>query len=149
MEVRPRMMRSFHHCVRGVVLGGALGLLTVSVGCSGTSESDPQATESAVVQTYHVEGILTQLPSAPGRELMIRHVAIPDFVAASGDTVGMNSMTMGFPVADDSLLEGFAPGDSVRFIFEVRWGGEKPLRLTALERLPAGTELEFGKVGAH
>ncbi len=130
------------------VLGAALVLLASCTGSSPDPESKREA-EAQVVQTYHVDGILTQLPRDPGRELMIRHVAIEDFVSASGDTVGMNSMTMGFPVADESLLDGFAAGDSVRFVFEVRWGGEKPLRLTALTHLPPGTELEFGKVGAQ
>lgn len=143
-------MRSMvcRHPVPPSVLGAALVLLASCTGCSPDPTTKREA-EAPVVQTYHVDGILTQLPSAPGRELMIRHVAIEDFVSASGDTVGMNSMTMGFPVADEALLDGFAAGDSVRFVFEVRWGGEKPLRLTALEHLPPGTDLEFGKVGAH
>ena len=134
-------------------LGRARQLLSVFVlvgallhaGCSGDPESKTAPGEPAV-QTYVVEGILTQLPSAPARELMIRHVAIADFVSASGDTVGMDAMTMGFPVSEESILEGFAPGDSIRFVFEVRWGGARPLRLTAMEHLPPGTVLDFGKL---
>lgn len=120
-----------------------VGLTLAGAGCGGGS-SKP-ADESIPAQQYVVDGILTQLPSTPGRELMIRHVAIPGFVNASGDTVGMNAMTMGFPLGDPSIVEGFAPGDSIRFVFEVRWGASTPLRLTAMEHLPPGSVLEFGK----
>lgn len=125
----------------------ALMVLTSAslLACSGEPRPAPDASGDSV-QRYVVEGILTQLPSAPGRELMIRHEAIPEFVGASGDTVGMNAMTMGFPVSDESLLKGFSAGDSILFTFEVRWGGERPLRLTAIEELPPGSVLEFGKV---
>lgn len=131
-----------------LVLGCFLALAGVLAACGGGGNGG-EGEDTTVVQRYEVDGILAQLPSGPGTELMIRHVAIPEFVSASGDTVGMDAMTMGFPPADDLDLEGFAPGDSIRFVFEVRWGGEKPLRLTAMEHLPPGTELIFGKVGEH
>lgn len=105
-----------------------LGLLLL-FGCGEGSTRD----DSTPVQRYDVDGVISRLPDGAGTEFMIRHDEIPDFVNASGDTVGMNAMTMGFPVAEELSLEGFAPGDSVRFTFEVRWGGTPPLRLTRLE----------------
>jgi hypothetical protein len=98
------------------------------------------------MQRYEVEGILTQLPDGESREMMIRHVAIPDFVSAKGDTVGMDAMTMGFPTVDGLDLEHFAVGDSIRFVFEVRWNAHPRLRVTSIEALPAGTPLVFEKV---
>lgn len=112
---------------RGLFFG--LGLLLL-VGCGGGSTTD----DSTPIQRYEVDGVISRLPDGAGTEFMIRHEEIPDFVNASGDTVGMNAMTMGFPPAKDLSLEGFAPGDSVRFTFEVRWGGSPPLRLTHLEK---------------
>lgn len=122
-------------------------LLAAVVGCS-TGDSKPDDVQ-ALVHSYTVDGILTQLPTEPGHELMIRHVSIPDFVNASGDTVGMNAMTMGFPLADAAILDGFAAGDTIRFVFEVRWGGQSPLRLTGMQHLPPGTELDFAKLPTH
>ena len=122
------------------------------VACGGGDGGGEEATtteEPTDVQRYDVRGIVRQLPGPGGQELMIRHEAIPDFVNSSGEAVGMDAMTMGFPVADEVDLSAFAPGDSVRFVFEVRWGGSPPLRLTSMEELPPGTALEFGKVDAQ
>lgn len=107
----------------------ALGAVLL-LGCGGGSTSD----ETGPVQSYEVRGVVAQLPAGGGSELMIEHEAIPDFVGASGDTVGMNAMTMGFPTAKGVSLEGLAAGDSVRFTFEVRWGGSPPLKLTRIEK---------------
>lgn len=106
----------------------ALGAVTIP-GCS----SSPPADEGPV-QVYEVDGVVARLPGGPGTELMITHEEIPGFVNAEGDTVGMAAMTMGFPVAEELSLEGFAPGDSVAIRFEVRWGQPKPLRLTRMDR---------------
>lgn len=86
------------------------------------------------VQSYDVDGVITQLPAGPGTELMIRHEAIPDFVNRAGEAVGMKAMVMGFPVAESVDIGSFAEGDSVAFTFVVRWGQPKPLELTRMER---------------
>jgi hypothetical protein len=86
------------------------------------------------VQTYEVAGVITRLPAGPGTELMIRHDEIPDFVNRAGETVGMNAMVMGFPVAESVDLAAFAEGDSVGFTFVVRWGQPRPLELTRMEK---------------
>lgn len=94
---------------------------------------------------YEIRGIVRQLPSArsPGSTLQIRHEAIPDFVKADGEVVGMQSMTMPFAVADEALLAGLDVGDKVAATIEVRWQGKDPLRITALEKLPPETVLGF------
>ncbi|RKZ17283.1 hypothetical protein DRQ53_04020 [bacterium] len=85
-------------------------------------------------QTYAVDGVITRLPAGPGTELMVEHEAIPDFVNAAGDTIGMKAMTMGFPTAEHVDLTGLAAGDSVSIRFVVRWGQPHPLELTQIER---------------
>lgn len=109
-------------------LAGA-ALIAALAACGGGSDA-PQGP----VQTYDVHGVVARLPDGPGTELMISHEEIPGFVNDAGDTVGMKPMTMGFPVAEGIDLEAFAPGDSVEFSFEVRWGQPKPLRLTRMQK---------------
>lgn len=103
--------------------------LLLVAGCAGNPPAD-----SGPVQTYDVAGIVTRLPDGAGTELMVRHDAIDDFVNAEGDTIGMRSMTMGFPVADNLDLAQISAGDSVSIRFTVRWGQPRPLELIAIER---------------
>lgn len=94
--------------------------------------------------TYAVRGEITRLPGEGSREIWIHHEAIPDFVNDKGVEVGMDSMTMPFPLAPGVSLEGYAAGDRIAFEFEVRWQGEgRPMAITRLERLPDGTRLGF------
>ncbi len=97
--------------------------------CAGAPE-----TPSGPVQVYEVAGVITRLPAGPGTELMISHEEIPDFVNAEGNVIGMKAMTMGFPTDEGLDLSAFAPGDSVGFRFEVRWGQPNPLRITELKK---------------
>lgn len=131
---------------RSLVLAAACTGLLACGGGSG-DDSTPADADDATVQRYEVDGIVRQLPGSGGKELMIRHVAIPDFVNARGDTIGMDAMTMGFPLADGVDLSAIAPGDTVVFNFEVNWDGSPPLRLTAMRPRTAGGALFFGKVG--
>ncbi len=117
---------------RGLMGLGLLVLALSVTSCMG-KESTPSSDESTV-QTYTARGVVTQLPAGPGTELMISHEAIPDFISARGDTVGMNAMTMGFPVSDGLSLDAISVGDSIDFRFEVRWAGSPPLRVTSIER---------------
>lgn len=100
------------------------------------------------IHTYEVRGVVVSMPD-PGDELSnlaIRHEAIDDFRSIDGEVVGMDSMTMPFPVADGVDLAPFAPGDQVAFTFEVEWEGEPPYRVTRIEELPPGApDLAFRK----
>ena len=62
---------------------------------------------------------------------------------ADSEVVGMDSMTMPFPLADPALAAGLAAGDRIEMEFEVRWNGDDPLLITALEKLPPETRLAF------
>lgn len=123
----------------GLALGLAALLATTACGGGGTEEAAVEA------RTYQVRGVVRSLPSPdrPGSELMLRHEAIPDFEDVRGEAVGMDAMTMGFPVADEALLDGISPGDAVAFTLSVDWDGSPPVEITALEKLPPGTELAF------
>jgi hypothetical protein len=93
---------------------------------------------------YLVRAEIARLPAAPGGDLYLRHEAIPDFIDSQGRATGMMSMTMPFAVEPGLDLAGFAAGDRVEVDFEVRWkASRQPLLVTRLERLPAGTRLEF------
>jgi Cu/Ag efflux protein CusF len=74
---------------------------------------------------------------------MIRHEAIDSFVDRDGKRVGMDPMSMPFPVAEGLSLAGLAPGDVVRCTLEVDWQQRSPVKIAAIEKLPAGTQLTF------
>lgn len=92
---------------------------------------------------YELQGIVERLPQGPDNSLYIRHEAIDDFRDAHGEIVGMDSMTMPFPVAEGVPLEGVEAGDPIAFTFEVRWNDQPRFQVTSLRELPAGTEIEF------
>ncbi len=95
--------------------------------------------------TVHItRGVIVSLPNG-STPLSIRHEAIDDFVGIDGTVVGMDAMTMDFPLAVDELIDGFKAGDKVRVTLEVWWGSKKGYFATALERLDPETELVFGK----
>ena len=73
----------------------------------------------------------------------MRHEAIAEFKDADGEVVGMESMTMPFPVDDAELIAGLEAGDRIALDFEVRWDEGHPLRITAIEKLPPETRLGF------
>ena len=123
----------------GLVLGCAL---LAACGGAGDDAASP-AGEADAARTYQVRGILQSLPDPEtgAGQLRIRHEAIPDFVGIGGEVEGMASMTMPFPLAAAVDLAGFTVGDVVRFELEVDWQADRPIAVTAMEKLPAETEL--------
>lgn len=131
-----------------------LRCLLAAVAIAGTTSAcaptaAPAPADAAADATYTVRAEIVRLPAAPGGELYLRHESIPDFRNSKGAEVGMMSMTMPFGAPAALDLAGFAAGDRVAATFEVRWSAPKmPLRVTRLERLPAGTALEFDEAVA-
>lgn len=114
----------------------ALPLLGLAAGCGGGGGE---------VARYESRGVVVAVPD-PGDELTnlrIRHEAIDDFRSIDGEVVGMDSMTMPFPLAEGVTLAGIEVGDPVAFTLEVEWDGDLPYRISRIEELPAGTELEW------
>ncbi len=118
---------------------GALAVLAALLLAVAGCGSEPEAP----AESYRVRGMVRQLPARAGGEVQIRHEAIPGFKNAEGEVVGMESMTMPFPVADAALLEGIEAGDRIEMDFEVRWQGGHPLRVIAIDKLPPDVRLEF------
>ena len=75
--------------------------------------------------------------------LAIRHEAIPTFRDREGQVSGMGSMAMRFFYPEGLDLEGIEEGDPVELTFEVHWSVEHTLLITAIDELPAETELEL------
>lgn len=121
-----------------------LTVMMMAAGCG--SDATPAAAGSKTY-TYTVRGEIVQLPSAESvdQQMLIRHEAIPDFINDQGEKVGMMSMTMQFPVGKDVSLEGLAVGDAISFTFDLDWSGTPPYKVVKIEKLAAGTELNFGK----
>lgn len=120
-----------------------VALLVFASACGGSEPAQPP-------ESYSVRGLIRQLPKAdrPGSELQVWHEAIPEFKDAEGQIVGMESMTMGFPLADSVLAADLSVGDRIRLDFEVRWDSGHPLTITALEKLPSETRLAFEQTNA-
>jgi Cu/Ag efflux protein CusF len=120
---------------------------------SPAAPSTSPASADPATHTYAARGIIESLPEAgkPTLELMIRHEAINDFIDGAGAVVGMNAMTMPFPrLAPGVSLEGLAVGDKIGFTFTNTWSGPAGSRrpewvIDSITRLPADTELTFGK----
>ena len=101
------------------------------------------AQEIAHKAEYTVRGQVVSLPTA-NDDLMVHHEAIPEYRSAAG--VGMDVMTMPFPLGEGVSLEGVEPGDKVSITFSVDYKvGWSPIgyRVIAIEELPADTELDF------
>lgn len=134
-------------CCFLLALGG-VSMLALPA-CKRDESPAPAAPAPTVRQDrYSVRGVIAQLPDPanPAAELQIRHEAIPHFRGQSGE-LGMDTMTMPFPLAKGLALDGLKIGDKVTVSFEVDFdaAADKLLayRATALEPLPAETELDF------
>ena len=126
----------------------ALTALGLSLALTACSDAPQPGQEAPQAQRYETRGIVRQLAAPPGQELQIHHEAIPTFVNMDGETVGMASMSMPFPVSGTELPTDLQAGDKVRFEFEVSWTGSPPMRLLSLDKLPADTVLSFEEPAA-
>lgn len=108
---------------------------------SSTSPSADTPSDAPDVVTYTVRGKIAALPVAGDArtELMIHHEPINDYQNSKGEVVGMSSMVMPFAPADGVSLQGLAVGDIVTFTFG------PGIEIQSIEKLPADTELNFGK----
>ena len=96
-------------------------------------------------RTYTTRGQVVQLPDPanPGTGIMLNHEAIDQFMDRQGEIVGMDPMSMPFPVSGDVPLDGIQVGDVVEFKLHVDWGGDPEVEITEIRELPAGTKLNF------
>lgn len=103
----------------------------------------PTAPEG-LVRTYIVRGRVASLPvpDKPLTEFMVHHEAIPDFERQDG-TLGMNEMTMAFPLGDGVRLDGIAIGDIVELELHVRWKPKPRFWTSRVTELPPETVLNL------
>jgi hypothetical protein len=96
-------------------------------------------------RTYTTRGQVIQLPDPanPGTGLTLNHEAVDQFVDRQGELVGMDPMSMPFPVAKGVSLDGLQVSDVVEFDLHVDWSKEPAAEITRIRELPAGTKLDF------
>lgn len=118
-----------------MIAAAALGL--AGLGCS-------KAT-SDTARVYTLRGQVIELPDPanPATGLTLNHEAIDGFVDRSGETVGMDPMSMPFPIARDLSLDGIQVGDVVEVKLAVDWEADREVEITEVRELPAGTKLVF------
>lgn len=130
-------MRERERAFRWTVLLLIAGIAAVSGSCSGKDSSSGR--------TYTTRGQVVQLPDPanPGTGLTLNHEAVDQFVDRQGELVGMDPMSMPYPVAKDLSLEGIQVGDVVEFKWHVDWDAEPAVEIIGVRELPAGTKLDF------
>jgi Cu/Ag efflux protein CusF len=117
-------------------------LLAVPIGCGQPPDaSAPTPPASA----YQLRGVVRRIsaPAAARTEIWIHHEAVPDFTGIDGEVTTMAVMTMPFLVAESVDISGIAPGTKLAFELTVDWQAPEPAQITAVEILPAETELSF------
>lgn len=129
-----------------VVCVGAIAWGLTPAGCTKTPEKQSAVQATPPEQIYSVRGRIAALPTAdkPGSSLQIEHEPIDNFVRQDGK-LGMDAMTMPFPLAKGVSLEGLNKGDIVEFTFEVRWKSQPRMQLTKIGKAATGTEVRTGK----
>ena len=119
-----------------------LAKLVIAAALLATSGCGRAAKPPAPADVYTVRGEIVSLPGARG-EILIRHEAVPELRDAAGKTVGMESMTMPFALADPVDRSALAVGDRIEFVLEVRWDASNPVSVTKISKLAPGTRLAF------
>ena len=128
-------------CLASVVLASAV--LTLPA-CE--RETSDESSSSIVVDTYVVRGRVVSLPQEgnPASQLMVHHEEIPHFRGQGGD-LGMNEMTMPFPIGESLDLTGIEAGMGVRITFTVDYDEALDqlvtYRATSIEAVPEGEPL--------
>lgn len=121
-----------------------LPLIVLITTCLVACDRGPEKTDDGA-DVYRVRAIVRQLPVAdqPGSELHLQHEEIPSFRNVAGERVGMNSMTMPFPVADDVDMSSVEIGDRIEVDLKVDWDGSPPVEILSIDELSPGTVLDF------
>ncbi|MBO6936745.1 MAG: copper-binding protein [Deltaproteobacteria bacterium] len=114
----------------------AIALAALLLSACGAEEAPPTEPDG----TYTVRGQIMEMGE---HNLAIHHESIPDFTNREGEVSGMDSMTMMFWRPESVAVEGIEVGDPVELTFDVRWSGDHTLTISAIDELPAGTELEL------
>ncbi|MBX3156352.1 MAG: copper-binding protein [Deltaproteobacteria bacterium] len=112
----------------------ALPLLLLAVACSSRPDHDPDA------ERFSSRGRITEVRSDA---LVIFHERIPTMRTVTGKLEPMDPMAMVFAATSSTPLSDLTAGDPIRFTFTVDYKKPPPLRLVAIEKLPADTKLDL------
>lgn len=123
-----------------------IGLLAVVCGCRDAPSTPPEPSTPAE-QSHEVRGVIVSL-DPDSRRLEIEHEAIPDFVSASGERVGMPAMIMPFMAGAVIALNEFKVGDKVTFLVEVRLRSSSDLLIRRMSHLPLDAARNIGEPGS-
>jgi Cu/Ag efflux protein CusF len=112
--------------------------MCAAAGCRGDDATLPAADLAA--ERFTARG---RVMAVRATELEIHHERIESIRTALGTLEPMDPMTMVFAATTSAPIKGIAVGDSVRVEFTTNYKIRPPLRLVAIEKLPAGTQLEL------
>jgi len=119
----------------------------IAAGCpQGQTNGKPEAVASDA-KTYVVRGEVISVPQEgkPGTQFIVKHEPIDNYSDAGGRIVGMDTMGMPFTPGRDVSLEGIRPGDKIEMSWVLQWKPEAKEYLESVRKLPAETQLKFGK----
>ena len=138
-EAKKMMMQAF-----GII--AMLGAI-IAAGCSHGQRNEQPAGAASDARMYVIRGEVISVPQAgkPGTQFIVKHEPIDNFRDASGRIVGMNTMGMPFTPGKGVSLEGIRPGDKIEMKWVIQWKPEAKEYVESLRKLPAETQLRFGK----
>ncbi len=109
--------------MKRVLLSAVPVLAVLTLVLPGCKEESPAVTFEVdpTVRSYTVDGVIVAgtIPGDDPPVLKIRHEAMPDFYNDAGENVGMEAMTMNFPVGPGVDAASISEGDAVRVGFDV------------------------------
>jgi Cu/Ag efflux protein CusF len=119
----------------------------IAIGCSHGKRNEQPAGAASDAQMYVIRGEVISVPQAgkPGTEFIVKHEPIDNFRDASAQIVGMNTMGMPFTPGKGVSLEGIRPGDKIEMRWVMQWKPEAKEYVESVRKLPAETQLRFGK----
>jgi Cu/Ag efflux protein CusF len=134
-----KMMRAF-----GII--AMLGAI-IAAGCSQGQRNDLTEEAASDARIYVIRGEVISVPQAgkPGTQFIVMHEPIDNYRDASGRIVGMDTMGMPFTPGKDVSLEGIRPGDKIEMKWVLQWKPEAKEYVESVRKLPAETQLKFGK----
>jgi len=134
----PGLVLNKKKVVKTVVLAVSVAALAFcALGCKKKS--------SPPVKTYQARGLVQHVPDKGPPALVVRHEAIDFFIHSDGVPAGMHSMTMTLRLDDAVSAKDVKVGDKIAFDLNVNWDRTPPLLIMKLRKLPAKTELVYGK----
>ena len=129
--------------IRIIAMLGAI----IAVGCSNGQRNDTPEEAESDAREYVIRGEVISVPQEgkPGMQFIVKHEPIDNYRDAGGRIVGMDTMGMPFTPGEGVSLEGIMPGDKIEMRWVMRWKPKVKEYVESIQKLPAETQLKFGK----